>query len=238
MQNKLNIKNELQDFWDKKEETQKEETQKEGEEMPIKNDWVNDKKDKKTKDNYSFNLNIKKESEYKSTIILTIISIVTIYLVYELYSYNEIKKQNDAILNQQIIEYNNQVIERQKALNAQSQQQNQTYNQNGNYKYFKIRHETIEDIYDRNFNYNIYAITNELSKAVSRKDDNNYDIEIVGSISKYGGFFYRIDKRKTSNEYDDQINNILAKLKKITFRLQDDTVNFKIYVNNNSMNLN
>ncbi len=227
--NKLNIKSDLQNFWKDKEEIK-------GEEMPIKNDWFNDDKYKNKNNKNSINLNTEEENEYKSTIILTIISIIAIYLVYEVYSYIQVQKQNDAIINQQIIEYNKQIIEKQKALNSQSQ----TYNQNrdyGNYKYFKIKYSADKN-YDYNFVYNMQVITSNLNKVKSRSDDNNYDIEIVGNISKYGGLFYRIDKRKVSNEYDDQISNILSELKKIKFRLQEDTVNFKIYVNNNSYDLN
>lgn len=56
------------------------------------------------------------------------------------------------------------------------------------------------------------VITRNLGNIKSRSDDNNYDIEISGNISKYGGMFYRIYKRKQSSEYDNEIINILKKV--------------------------
>lgn len=232
--NKLNIKSDLQNFWKDKDNIEDKEIK--GEEMAIKNDWVNNDKYKNKKTNFNLNYNDDNEDN-KSKIILTIITIVAIYFVYEIYSYIQTEKQNKAVINQQIIEYNKQVLEKQKALNYQ----NQTYNQNknySNYKYFKVSYETTDNNYDYNFIYNINTITNNLSNLKSRSDDNNYDIEIVGNISKYGDFFYRIYKRKTSNEYNEQVTNMLSELKKIRFKTQKDMINFKIYVNNNSYDLN
>lgn len=250
--NKLNIKDDLQNFWDGKEEIQevKEKRINNNNEIKIES-YINKNENTYMKENslsedkkeINFNLNKNEDNEKnKNIILITILSIITIstIIIYNLYQneqeklkiQTEIDNENSKITRQKSIEEFNERMARKK-----QEQIHNNNNNNNNYKYFKIAYE-MDNNFDSNFIYNMHTITNNLSNAKSRSEDNNYDIEIVGSVSKYGDLFYRIDKRKVSNEYDNQINNILTQLKKIKFKLQNDTVNFKIYVNNNSYDLN
>ncbi len=204
--------------------------------MPINNEWTKNK-------NFNMNYN-NDDNENKSKSTLIILALITIVIIgiYTMYNQEqkEIQKQNE-IDKETLKIIKEKKLEEQRALNSQIRQQNQTYNQNyNNYKYFKINYEyeKAEDIYDRDFRINMDMITKNLGNIKSRSDDNDYDIEISGNISKYGGMFYRIYKRKQSSEYDNEIINILNELKKYKFRIQEESINFKIYMNNNSMNLN
>lgn len=109
--------------------------------------------------------------------------------------------------------------------------------ENNSYKDFNIKIEYTR-YEDYNFIYNIQTIINELNKIKSKENENDYKIEIVGNISEYGNLFYKIYKRNNSYFYDDDFNKTLENLKKVKFREQSKNVNFKIYIHNNSYDLN
>lgn len=240
--NKLNIKDDLQSYWEGKENIEnntKEETkEKKIKDNDIKIESYTNKKTneyKETKFNLKYDDEIEDNKNLITKIILAAIVIITIGIFY-MYNQEQKKIQRQAQIDKETLQaIKEKRLEEQRALRQQSQYyQNRNYE---NYKYFKVKYESDER-YDYNFIYNIGIITNNLRNLKSKDDDNNYDIEISGNISKYGDFFYRIYKRKTSSEYDNQVYNMLSELKKIKFKLQEDTVNFKIYLNNNSYDLN
>jgi hypothetical protein len=213
------------------------------ESMNLKNYWNDEKKVKKIEknspkeeikreDNKQISMNF--DEENKSSM-LGIIAVIAILVTVLLYFYIQEEKQNEIdAYNKAVIEYNKSVIEQQKR-NSKNSYVNKNYN---NSKYFKIKHETIENNYDYSFMYNISVIENQLNNVVSRENDNNYQIEIVGNISAYGNLFYKIYKIKNSSEYDNEFNQILEEVKKIKFKKQSEDVDFKIFIHNNSYDLN
>jgi len=230
--NKLNIKNDLQDFWKEKEEIFKDDR--------IKIESYTNENNNKTNFNLNYDDNIQENKKITLIIILVIIIIGTIWATF---TYNqeqkEIKIQTEKdketlkLLRQKSVQEFNERMARKKQTSLENEKDN--YN---NYKYFKIKYETIQESYDRSFIYNIKVITSNLSNVISRENDNNYSIQISGHISQYGNFYFKIYKRKTSNEYDDEIINILTELKKIKFRIQEESIDFNIYLDNNSYDLN
>ena len=180
--------------------------------MPISNDWIKRKKNNKNK------------------------NIILLFLLILILSYgtNEVLKSFGNKENNTISEKENI----QKNIKDDIKSNENILNEEQKKKSFKIKYEVIEGVGGIDFNYNINMIINNLEKVKSNLNDNNYEIEIIGYISKYGNLFYNISKRKNNNIYDKDFMNILNELKKYTFKYQDETVNFKIYINNNSMNLN
>lgn len=105
-------------------------------------------------------------------------------------------------------------------------------------KYFKIKHEILDNKLDYSLASNVATIVNELEKIKSLEEDKDYEIEIVGSISVYGNLFYKIYKKSNSSKYDYEFKNSLENLKKMKFREQKNDGNFIIKIDNNSDNLN
>lgn len=180
--------------------------------MPINNEWTKNKKNNKN----------------KNFILIILLILIISYGIFEVLKRFE-NKENYKILEKENIQKNikNEIKSNENILNEEQKK-----------KSFKIKYEVIEGVGGIDFNYNINMIINNLEKVKSNLNDNNYEIEIIGYISKYGNLFFNISKRKNNNIYDKDFINILNELKKYTFKYQDETVNFKIYINNNSMNLN
>lgn len=214
------------------------------ESMNLKNYWNDVKKvnkieknslkqEMKKENNNQINMNLNDEN--KSSISLGIIAVLAIAGTALLYFYIQKEKQNEIdTYNSAVREYNKSVIEQQKR-DSKNSYTNKNYAES---KYFKIKYETIGNNYDPNFIYNMNVIINNLNGVSSRVNDNNYQIEIVGNISSYGDLFYKIYKKKNSSEYDNEFNEILEELKKIKFKKQTKYVDFKIYIHNNSYDLN
>lgn len=180
--------------------------------MPINNEWTKTKKNNKN----------------KNFILIILLILIISYGIFEILKRFE-NKENNKILIKENIEKNtkNEIKQNENILNEEQKKKN-----------FKIKYEIIDGVGGIDFNYNINMIISNLEKVKSNLNDNNYEIEIIGYISKYGNLFYNINKRKNNNIYDNDFISILNELKKYTFKYQDETVNFKIYINNNSMNLN
>ena len=180
--------------------------------MPINNEWTKTKKNNKN----------------KNFILIILLILIISYGIFEILKRFE-NKENNKILIKENIEKNtkNEIKQNENILNEEQKKKN-----------FKIKYEIIDGVGGIDFNYNINMIISNLEKVKSNLNDNNYEIEIIGYISKYGNLFYNINKRKNNNIYDNDFISILNELKKYTLKNQDDTVNFKIYINNNSMNLN
>lgn len=252
LKNKLNIKDDLQNYWENEErlkkvekellieEENKNHTSKKNinfEEPKINyNSFQNESKSKEEKNKQNINLNTKSKNE-DGIITILIQLAIGIIIIYSIYGYakNDTKEEMTKLKKEQT-EYNNKMEEQTKDYYYKRQQSYEAVQEN--FKNFKIKYEAIDSKYDINFNYNMNAIINNLNKTKSKSNDNDYDIEISGNISKYGDLFYRIYKRKTSNKYDNQIINMMEELKKIKFKNQEEMVNFKIYINNNSMDSN
>lgn len=214
------------------------------ESINLKNYWNDEKKVNKIEKNppkqeikkeHNNQINMNLDDENKSPIVLGIISVIAIAGTALLYFYIQELKQNEIDeYNRAVREYNKSVIEQQKR-DSKNSYTNKNY---GESKYFKIKYETIGNNYDSNFIYNMNVIINNLNGVLSRVNDNNYQIEIVGNISSYGNLFYKIYKKKNSSEYDKEFNEILEELKKIKFKIQTRNMDFKIYIHNNSYDLN
>lgn len=194
------------------------------------------------------NLNKKEDNKSIRNIFLLIFFAIGSYIFFESYKYYEEKKEKNKVLEEQTKEYNNQIIEQEKIkteklkiesgsyTNISNENYKNSSNQNYNnyYKNFKISTEIIS----KDYNYGINVIIRNLEKIKSREKDNNYQIEIVGYISDYGNLSYIISKRKPSNEYDKEIYEVMEEMKKIKYEENKGNMNFKIYIDNNSYNLN
>lgn len=183
--------------------------------MPINNKWIKRKKSNRN----------------KTLITIVLLIIVLSYGLFEVLKYFE-KKENTIITDNKDKDlqlYNTDIKNENNNIKLESENKK---------KSFKIKYEIVNGAGDTNFYYNIRMIINNLEDIKSNFKDNNYQIEIIGYISKYGNLFYNINKRKANNIYDNDFINKMNELKKYTFKYQDETVNFKIYIHNNSMNLN
>lgn len=207
---KLNLKTNLKIFWDQKEKKIK----------------------RKSNDSIEFkgvNFSVKNEDSNKKKIISLIFLVIISYTIYEMYSYLQVKKEEDRMINQQILEYTKQTLEKQKIRNQQ-----ENYN---NYKYFKINYENTGGNYSYESRYNINIILNGISKITSKSEDSNYHIETIINISSDGNMSYKIYKVKENDEYDTQFIETLEELKKLKFRNDKKDTNYKISIHNNNYDL-
>ena len=192
------------------------------------------------------NINLNYENNYNYNIVkifFIIIIIIISYIGYESYIFFEEKKEKDKLIKEQIREYNKLNIEKEK-LKKEFKTEEKTEakteakeENNKKYKNFKISYEIINKEL-RSFNSGIYIIIDNLKKIKSEENENNYKIEIIGYITEYGNFFYNLNKRKTSNKYDEEFTNTLNELKKIKFKKERETINFKIFIDNDNKDLN
>lgn len=197
--------------------------------MPINNDWVNNKKKK-------VNMNFDNDESSKGIYIIFILGIVATYFLYGYIQEIKVKEQEQIkneinAYNQSVREYNQKVLEQR--------QKEKLANQNNYYntKNFKIKSQYRE----KNYNdvYNMTMIINNLDQVKSNINDNNYKIEISGRISSYGNMIYKIYRTNgNANIYDSKFTEVMEELKKYTFKVSNDDLDFNITIHNNSYNLN
>lgn len=236
--NKLNIKDDLQNFWENEERIKKAEK-----EISIQKNNLNEKKinfeepkidikNEKNEKTTNININTKKDDD-DGIIPLIIQGIIGIIIIYFIYGYvkNSIEEETKQLKKEQI------------AYNKRIQEQKEEYLKNKktenfeDYKDFKIKTKILGKNYNYDDVYNLKTIEKNLSSIKSKYEDTDYKIEIVGSISKYGNLFYVI-YNKNSNKYDNEFYSMLKELKKIKYRMRNNDTNFKIIIDNNHMDLN
>ena len=201
--------------------------------MPINNDWVNNKnKNKKV------NMNFDNDESSKGIYIIFILGIVATYFLYGYIEDIKVKEQEQIrseinAYNQSVKEHNQKVLEqRQKEKLA-----NQNNYNNSNTKDFKITTQYNQNNYSNITNMSM--ITNNLNKVKSNINDNNYKIEISGRISSYGNMIYKIYRTNgNANIYDSKFTEVMEELKKYTFKVNNNDLDFNITIHNNSYNLN
>lgn len=201
--------------------------------MPINNDWVNNKnKNKKV------NMNFDNDESSKGIYIIFILGIVATYFLYGYIEDIKVKEQEQIrseinAYNQSVKEHNQKVLEqRQKEKLA-----NQNNYNNSNTKDFKITTQYNQNNYSNITNMSM--ITNNLNKVKSNINDNNYKIEISGRISSYGNMIYKIYRTNgNANIYDSKFTEVMEELKKYTFKVSNNDLDFNITIHNNSYNLN
>lgn len=232
-------KNELRNYWEddkrkkiiKKLENENINNNKQNEYITTnkQNEDTNINKENK-KENIKINLNKELEDD-NSTIIYLIATLLMIGLVIGLYLYyeNETKKEIEYLKAQKIIQSNEYSNNRIKYENEKKE----TINKKG----FKISYKNLDNntyFYD----YNTNIILDNIKSVLSNKNDNDYKIEIICNISKYGTFFYKMYNIKSNKEYNENFIKILNEMKKIKFREKEKDSNFKITIHNNDYDLN
>lgn len=197
--------------------------------MPIKNDQVNDKKKK-------VNINFDNNESSKGIYIIFILGIVATYFLYGYIEDMKVKEQEQ--IRNEINAYNQSVKEHNQKVLEQKQKE-KLVNQNNYYntKNFKIKSQYREKNY--NDAYNMTMIINNLDQVKSNINDNNYKIEISGRISSYGNMIYKIYRTNgNANIYDSKFTEVMEELKKYTFKVSNNDLDFNITIHNNSYNLN
>ena len=200
--------------------------------MPINNDWTKNKKK-------NINVNFEDYNNSNSSKGIYIIFILGIVATYFLYGYiQEIKVKEQEQIKNEINTYNQSVREyNQKVLEQRQKEKLANQNNYYNTKNFKIKSQYREKNY--NDAYNMTMIINNLDQVKSNINDNNYKIEISGRISSYGNMIYKIYRTNgNANIYDSKFTEVMEELKKYTFKVSNDDLDFNITIHNNSYNLN
>lgn len=181
----------------------------------------------------NININLNTEIENDNSIIIYLIAgVISIGLIFGVYSFvkNETKKEIEYLKVQRIIQSN----EYSKNISKYKTENEEILNE----KEFKIKYKSLDNSNINFYDYNINTILSNIRSVYSKGTDNNYKIEIIINISKYGTFFYRIYNINTSKEYNENFIRILDEMKKIRFRENEKDTNLKITIHNNDYDLN
>jgi hypothetical protein len=196
-------------------------------------------------------MNFKEEKDH-TALGIGLISIFAISFTVGLYLYidNEKQKEIDKY-NEKVVEYNKRLME-ERASEEKYKRINDNYVNNYNKEkkdyrttgtvikledrlyannYYQIKRSLDYKYGDNAFTQNLKPFFDNLTN-IQLPTDKIYNIEIVGTISKYGNFFYKLYNKSNIIEYDEKLIKELERFKKIQFRNQRKDIDFNMILTN------